>query len=621
VRIAAGEPLVPPREEAAVLRRRGGQKKKIEPAEIQAAAAAFVEHARALAGERRFFHWEPAFPGVWTEWESVAPDGGFDAVIGNPPWDRTKLQEVEWFAARVPEVAYAQRAADRKRMIAELHCRGEPIASDYDRAAGIAEAAVRVARNCGAYPLLSGGDVNIYSLFVERALRLVRREGIVGLVTPIGIGTDKTAATFFSTITEAERLGAFISFEIRRGWLFPDVHHEDQPTVIIIGGSDRRFPSFPYAVKLTTIPGDELLEGHTLSAEECLNINPNTGTAPIFRSQRDAAINAGIYRRLPILVDRRCEGPVSVWPVRYFTMFHMTSKSEKFCTGEELESLGAYRVAGQRWEKGNQRWLPLYEGKMISIYNHRHAGVRSNPNNISGQGVAVHSTMEQLSDPTFVPIPRYWVEEKDIDYDYSYGLGFNDVCNTNIQRSLISAIVPRSAYGNTLPILYPEDFDTFEHLPLLLANLNSIVCDYTTRQKIQSRHLNKYILEQLPVVPSKAFSRRFGNKTAAQIIREDVLHLTYTAHDMASFARNQGHDGPPFHWDEEDRLRRRARLDALFFHLYGLDREAADYVLGTFPIVRREEEQHWGGRFRSRDLILGYMAALAAGAPDAEVAG
>ncbi len=90
---------------------------------------------------------------------------------------------------------------------------------------------------------------------------------------------------------------------------------------------------------------------------------------------------------------------------------------------------------------------------------------------------------------------------------------------------------------------------------------------------------------------------------------------------MAAFARDEGYDGPPFRWDEEDRLRRRARLDAVFFHLYGLDREAADYILGTFPIVRREEEQRHNGRFRSRDLILGYMAALAAGAPDAGVAG
>ncbi len=130
-----------------------------------------------------------------------------------------------------------------------------------------------------------------------------------------------------------------------------------------------------------------------------------------------------------------------------------------------------------------------------------------------------------------------------------------------------------------------------------------------------------YIVEQLPIIPARLLSRRFGPKTAEDIIREDVLRLTYTSHDMGAFARDQGYDGPPFGWDEEDRLRRRARLDALFFHLYGIDRDTANYILGTFPIVRREEEQRYGGRFRSRDLILGYMAALAAGAPDAPVAG
>jgi hypothetical protein len=264
--------------------------------------------------------------------------------------------------------------------------------------------------------------------------------------------------------------------------------------------------------------------------------------------------------------------------------------------------------------------LPLYEGKLISIYNHRYAAVRVNPNNISGQGVAVHSSVDQLSDPDFMPAPRYWVIEEEIGYNYPYALGFNDVCNTNNQRSLISAIVPRSAFGNKLPILHPGRSDAVNCLPLILANLNSIVCDYVARQKIQSRNLNKYILEQLPVVSADHYARRFGARTAAQIIRDDVLHLTYTAHDMAEFARDQGYDGPPFRWDEEDRLRRRARLDALFFHLYGLDREAADYVLGTFPIVRREEEERWG-RFRLRDLILAYMAALTAGAPDAAVVG
>jgi hypothetical protein len=145
--------------------------------------------------------------------------------------------------------------------------------------------------------------------------------------------------------------------------------------------------------------------------------------------------------------------------------------------------------------------------------------------------------------------------------------------------------------------------------------------DFVVRQKLHGNNLNWFVMEQLPVIPPEAFARHFGPRTAADMIREDVLHLTYTAHDMQPFARDQGYQGPPFAWDEEDRLRRRARLDAVFFHLYGLDRDEAVYVLSTFPIVKREEEQRYEGRFRTRDLILGYMAALAAGAPDANIAG
>ena len=97
-----------------------------------------------------------------------------------------------------------------------------------------------------------------------------------------------------------------------------------------------------------------------------------------------------------------------------------------------------------------------------------------------------------------------------------------------------------------------------------------------------------------------------------------MLRLTYTAHDMAPFARDLGYDGPPFVWDEEERRHLRARLDALYFHLYGLTREDAGYVLETFPIVRREDEARFG-RYRTRNLILAYMSALAAGDSETKI--
>ena len=106
--------------------------------------------------------------------------------------------------------------------------------------------------------------------------------------------------------------------------------------------------------------------------------------------------------------------------------------------------------------------------------------------------------------------------------------------------------------------------------------------------------------------------RPFGDCTAADLIRHHVRRLTYTAHDMASFARDLGHHGPPFPWDPEQRRHLRARLDALYFHLYGLTRDDAHYILSTFPTIQRQDEAAFG-TYRTRNQILAYINALTAG--------
>ena len=136
-----------------------------------------------------------------------------------------------------------------------------------------------------------------------------------------------------------------------------------------------------------------------------------------------------------------------------------------------------------------------------------------------------------------------------------------------------------------------------------------------------------FLLEQLPVIPPDRYeTMHFGSKTAAEVVREAVLELTYTAHDMEPFARDMGHVDeagnvkPPFTWDEERRLVLRAKLDAVFFHLYGItDRDDIRYIYSTFPIFEREEKAAYGGKYRSCELCLAYMNALAAGNPDAEI--
>ncbi len=603
------------------------------PAATRDAATRFLLRVRGLTGERHFLHWQVAFPGVWDDWESITPRGGFDAVIGNPPWDRIKLQEVEWFAARVPEIALSQRAADRKKLVGALQKRGGDLAADYDRAVWTAEAAARVARACGDYPLLGGGDANVYSLFVERASHLVKPDGIVGLLVPSGIAADKGAAKFFSGLSSDGRLSALFDFENRRtrtkfGPFFPDIDSRFKFSALIFGGADRRF-LFADCAFFQQDADEAEANAVALTPADFAAVNPNTGTAPVFRTRRDAEITVDIYRRLPVLVDRRGKAPKPVWPARYLRMFDMTNNSGLFRTAAELEKQGAYRVAGNRWRKGKAEWLPLMVGRTIHPFDHRAASVVENPANIHNPFNSAPTTLAEHSDPSFGPMPQFWVSRADIEWpdNLAWALAFRDIARPTDVRTVIVAAVPVAAFGNTLPLLLPEapGVDALavyrRGAPLLLANLGALVLDYVARQKVQSTHLNAYILEQLPVVPLDRFSLRVGTATAEALIRDDVLHLTYTAHDMAGFAADLGHTGPPFAWDEEERLHLRARLDALFFLLYGLDRDAARYILSTFPIVREEEEARYQGRFRSRDLILGYMAAFAAGDPSTHVAG
>ena len=592
--------------------------------------AALLREARQLIAEERFLNWQAAFPGVWTNWESARLSGGFDAVIGNPPWDRMKLQQVEWFATRRREIALQQRAADRKRMIATLERDGDPLAQDYAVASERAAKATRTARRSGDYPLLSAGDVNLYSLFVERAMSLVRPDGMVGLLTPSGIASDKTAARFFKGVATEGRLKAFYDFENKKVF-FPDVHASFKFCIFVASPSPMGEAANCAFYLHSVAELDNPERCFPLTAESFARVNPNTGTAPIFRTRRDAELTTAIYGLLPVLVDRSSGEEVKTWPVRYATMFHMTNDSGLFRTRAELEEQeGAYPIGGNRFASPAGEWLPLYVGRMIHQFDHRAASVEVNAENLHNVALSGDISAEQKADPAFVSTPQYWVPSAQVSFPdgHDWTISFRDIARATDARTMIATAVPFVGLGNTAPAIFVERAEENQSsAAVLLANLGATVFDFVARQKAQSTHLNWFIVEQLPVVPPDRYeSVRFGAKTASEIVREAVRELTYTAHDMAPFACDMGHvdeDGnvlPPFIWDEERRLFLRAKLDAVFFHLYGVtDRDDVRYIYSTFPIVEREETAAYGS-YRSRELCLAWMNALAAGDPDAEIA-
>ena len=294
--------------------------------------ATLWHNARTIADRETFLHWEAAFPGVWKQWQDSHPRGGFDAVIGNPPWDRIKLQEVEWFATRAPELARAPTAAARRAAIQELRAQGDPLAADFDDAKGRADSLGRLVRASGHYPLLGGGDINLYSLFVERAMRLVKAEGLVGLLTPSGIYADLTAAKFFKSVSTRGRVAGLYDFENRKIF-FKDVHASFKFCALIFGGAQRQFDATACAFFLhdtkTIADADRCFP---LAPDDFARVNPNTGTAPVFRTRRDADITRDIYARHPVLVDRSDGTEHKTWPVKYVRMFDMTNDSHLFRT-------------------------------------------------------------------------------------------------------------------------------------------------------------------------------------------------------------------------------------------------------------------------------------------------
>ena len=585
--------------------------------------------AKSIAHREGFLHWEVAFPGVWHGWQNVRPQGGFDAVIGNPPWDRIKLQEVEWFANRDQDVALNTTAAQRKAAIRRLRSQDSPLAGDFDDAKKQADELSAMFRSSGHYPLLFSGDVNLYSLFVERAMKLVKPDGLIGLLTPSGIYADRSAAKFFKTVSTSGRLRGLFDFENKKIF-FRDIHASFKFCALIFGGEERQPEETACAFFLRdteTIKDPDRC--FPLAPEDFKRVNPNTATAPVFRTRRDAEITRSIYENHPVLSDHGKGEKGRAWPVKYQTMFHMTSASGLFRTAERLRDEGFYPVEGNRWKKGEELYLPLYQGRMIWHFDHRANSVEVNPENVHNPYLSVEVTEPQHADPNFLPSPEYWVPASDVEEaapdNSRYFLAFRDITNSTNERTFVAAVVPLAGYGNTLPLLVENDEGAKRphreatHAACLAANLNSFCIDYIARQKVQGTHLNWYIVEQLPVIAKQGYERLFGTKTARDIVRHHVLRLTYTSHDMAAFASDLGYGGRPFTWDEEERRHLRARLDALYFHLYGVSREDAAYILDTFPIVRRHDEKAFS-KYRTKEMILAYMNALEAGDTDTIVA-
>jgi hypothetical protein len=580
------------------------------------------EEVDRLARQYQFFHWHLAFPQVFRPARSDEEPtsaiagwiGGFDVVLGNPPWERIKLQEKEWFAVRRPDIA-AANAAQRRRMI-ELLAEEDPAlfqAFLEDRRA--AEGESHLVRDGERYPLTGRGDINTYALFAETNRLLQATHGRVGCILPSGIATDDTTKFFFKELMDTGTLVSLFDFE-NREMIFPAVDGRARFCLLTLIGTERSRPgSSEFAFFL--LRTDDLRAGDRrfiLTPDDLAILNPNTRTCPVFHSVRDAQLSKEIYTRVPVLVKT---GPPedNPWSVRFTTMFHMTNDSRLFRTRQQLEEHG-FQLSGNTFIGQNERWLPIYEGKMTGMYEHRAASIEFRPQNPLRQQQPILSSKNQLKDPNHVNLGYLWARDADVRERISesvtrkWFLVFKRVTSATNERTVIACIVPQVALSYTLYMVHSPVPTSL--LACFAACLNSFVFDYIVRQKTLQPSLPVGVVyESAFLTPSTYCSRASWqqDELLEQWISRRVLELTYTATDMAEFAHDMGYNVPPFVWDNRRRLLLRSELDAAFFHLYRLGRTDVDYILDTFTTVRRKDEQTYG-ECRTKNMILDMYDAM-----------
>jgi hypothetical protein len=552
-------------------------------------------------------HWPLAFP-------EVAEAGGFDVVLGNPPWDLSQFNEIEFFAARDPDIA-ALPGSRRKQAIDQLQERAANLYRQFEVAKRNVSAANLFFKESCRLSLTAVGKMNTYALFSEHFRSLLAPHGRAGLIVPTGIATDDTTKAFFGDVTATRTLVQLLDFENREA-VFPAVHRSYKFCLLTLSGQATTQAAFVFFATRVEHTADAQRR-FSLSADDIARFNPNTRTMPIFRTAADAELTGKIYARVPVLENEATgENP---WDVMLKQgLFNMTSDSHLFKTapGEGL--------------------VPLYEAKLMHQYDHRWA-------TYVGDEVRDLSEAEK-ADPGCTITPRYWVPQAEVDkaltktdragnvlWQWTRGwlLGWRDIARATDERTAIFSVLPRVGVGHTMPLFFSDAVPSAFHAALFLAAINSVVVDYCARQKVGGTHLSYNFLEQFPILSPAAYTQ-----IDKAFIVPRVVELVYTAHDLAPFVEDllaevgveqwatwfpnhQLVDGKPqpFRWDPARRAVLRAELDAYYAKLYGLTRDELRYILDpadvhgpdfpgeTFRVLKERELREYG-EYRTRRLVL-----------------
>ncbi|MFA6699223.1 MAG: DNA methyltransferase [Thiomicrospira sp.] len=574
------------------------------------------------------FHWPLAFPQVFAK-------GGFDCVLANPPWERIKLQEEEFFATRHTDIASAKNKAERSQRIQWLaegmlskhlfpemehalhECEAEQrLYAEFISVRRTAEAISVFAHvkgeDGGRYPLTGVGDVNTYALFSETIRQITSPIGRAGFIVPSGLATDNSTKDFFGDLISKNSLLSFFEFENEGFFPGAGQGHMLRFALTTIVGLSQQVTETKYMFqgkRLEHLNDPERI--FTLRPADIQRVNPNTLTCPIFQSRFDAELTKKIYQKLPVMVlEAQGNQPeVNPWGISFMRMFDMSNDSHLFKTRQELSALG-YGLEGDYFVKGAEKYARLYEAKMINLYNHRH-GDFSDAQNGERAHILPTIPIDRLNNSAYRTSPYYWVPLSDVMDRAKQNGGFfifRSINNSANARAFLGSLIPYSGVGNSAVVVQTTAPKRIE--AALWAAFSSIVFEYLIRQKLGGTNINFFILKQMPVPTPDQF-----DDGEIDFVSARVIELSYTAEDMAPWAESVGFIGNPFAFNPLRRAKLVAELDVFYARKYGLDREELRYILDpsdvkgdgypseTFAVLKRNEMREHG-EYRTQRLVL-----------------
>ena len=336
------------------------------------------------AKDFRFFHWHLRFG-------EVMEKGGFDCLLGNPPWERLKVPEKEFFATRSETIANALNKATRERLIKAFEednaLESERlIVRDFELAKREAAGSSEFVRSSGRFPLAAFGELNTYSLFAELTLTLLGPTGRSGIIIPTGIATDNSTKAFFDAVTSRGMLISLYDFRTGPG-LFPEIGHQRFKFCLMTLGRSIQTDFVFFALRVVELSDDR--RHFTLGSSDFSLLNPNARTCPVFRSRMDADLSKKVYSRFPILINEQDPDEGNPWGIRFLRMFDMAKDSHLFYAEPEPDR------------------LPLYEAKMVQIYDHRWI-------TYDADGTSRDVLTSEKQSPEYQVRPRYWVQQDEV---------------------------------------------------------------------------------------------------------------------------------------------------------------------------------------------------------------